>query len=81
QVKVIYGRNGMVIPLLMVATAWYVFLTSVLSVPGPRLTVGARPRGSPGPAPRARPRTTSRSTPRSRRPPGRRAARPARSPR
>ncbi|MFI0731044.1 GNAT family N-acetyltransferase [Streptomyces sp. NPDC021225] len=32
QVKVIYGRNGMVIPLLMVATAWYVFLTSVLSV-------------------------------------------------
>ncbi|MBC3993078.1 amino acid ABC transporter permease [Streptomyces sp. AC563] len=32
QVQVIYGRNGHVIPLLMVATAWYVFLTSVLSV-------------------------------------------------
>ncbi|WEV30027.1 amino acid ABC transporter permease [Streptomyces sp. 71268] len=32
QVQVIYGRNGHVIPLLMVATAWYVFLTSVLSL-------------------------------------------------
>ncbi|MFC5803343.1 amino acid ABC transporter permease [Streptomyces formicae] len=32
QVQVVYGRNGRVIPLLMVATAWYVFLTSVLSV-------------------------------------------------
>lgn len=32
QVQVIYGRNGRVIPLLLVATAWYVFLTSVLSV-------------------------------------------------
>ncbi|MER0242677.1 amino acid ABC transporter permease [Streptomyces sp. HSW2009] len=32
QAQVIYGRNGHVIPLLMVATAWYVFLTSVLSV-------------------------------------------------
>ncbi|MFE6776655.1 amino acid ABC transporter permease [Streptomyces sp. NPDC057702] len=32
QVQVIYGRNGQVIPLLMVATAWYVFLTSVLSI-------------------------------------------------
>ncbi|HEY5835618.1 amino acid ABC transporter permease [Streptomyces sp.] len=32
QVQVIYGRNGRVIPLLLVATAWYVFLTSVLSI-------------------------------------------------
>lgn len=32
QVQVVYGRNGHVIPLLMVATAWYVFLTSVLSI-------------------------------------------------
>ncbi|MEW2395158.1 amino acid ABC transporter permease [Streptomyces sp. NPDC046862] len=32
QVQVIYGRNGRVIPLLMVATAWYVVLTSLLSV-------------------------------------------------
>ncbi|SMQ14200.1 polar amino acid transport system permease protein [Streptomyces sp. Ag82_O1-12] len=32
QVQVIYGRNGRVIPLLLVATAWYVVLTSLLSV-------------------------------------------------
>jgi polar amino acid transport system permease protein len=32
QVQVVYGRNGRVIPLLMVATAWYVFLTSLLSI-------------------------------------------------
>ncbi|MFF3499928.1 amino acid ABC transporter permease [Streptomyces sp. NPDC003247] len=32
QVQVVYGRNGRVIPLLLVATAWYVVLTSVLSV-------------------------------------------------
>ncbi|MPY56819.1 amino acid ABC transporter permease [Streptomyces spongiae] len=32
QVQVIYGRNGRVIPLLMVATAWYVVLTSLLSI-------------------------------------------------
>jgi polar amino acid transport system permease protein len=32
QVEVIYGRNGRVVPLLMVATVWYVLLTSVLSV-------------------------------------------------
>jgi polar amino acid transport system permease protein len=32
QAQVIYGRNGRVIPLLLVATAWYVVLTSVLSV-------------------------------------------------
>jgi polar amino acid transport system permease protein len=31
-VTVIYGRNGRVIPLLLVATAWYVVLTSLLSV-------------------------------------------------
>ncbi|MFE6688147.1 amino acid ABC transporter permease [Streptomyces sp. NPDC057743] len=32
QVQVIYGRNGQVVPLLMVATAWYILLTTVLSV-------------------------------------------------
>ncbi|MGV9245210.1 amino acid ABC transporter permease [Streptomyces sp. NPDC003710] len=32
QVQVIYGRNDRVIPLLLVATAWYVVLTSLLSV-------------------------------------------------
>jgi len=32
QVQVIYGRNGRVVPLLMVATVWYVVLTAVLSV-------------------------------------------------
>ncbi|MCX5384638.1 amino acid ABC transporter permease [Streptomyces sp. NBC_00083] len=32
QVQVVYGRNGRVIPLLLVATAWYVVLTSLLSI-------------------------------------------------
>ncbi|WP_306319156.1 MULTISPECIES: amino acid ABC transporter permease [unclassified Streptomyces] len=32
QAQVIYGRNGRVIPLLLVATAWYVVLTSLLSI-------------------------------------------------
>lgn len=32
QVQVIYGRNGRVVPLLLVATFWYIVLTSVLSV-------------------------------------------------
>ncbi|GAA0909028.1 amino acid ABC transporter permease [Streptomyces thermoalcalitolerans] len=32
QVQVIYGRNGRVIPLLLVATAWYMALTSLLSI-------------------------------------------------
>jgi polar amino acid transport system permease protein len=32
QVQVIYGRNGRVVPLLMVATVWYVILTAVLSL-------------------------------------------------
>ncbi|MFD7708977.1 amino acid ABC transporter permease [Streptomyces sp. NPDC059785] len=32
QVQVIYGRNGRVVPLLMVATAWYMLLTTALSV-------------------------------------------------
>ncbi|MFI7010995.1 amino acid ABC transporter permease [Streptomyces sp. NPDC050145] len=32
QVQVIYGRNGRVVPLLMIATAWYILLTSALSV-------------------------------------------------
>ncbi|WP_221327345.1 amino acid ABC transporter permease [Actinoplanes sp. L3-i22] len=32
QVQVIYGRNGRVVPLLLVATVWYVILTALLSV-------------------------------------------------
>lgn len=32
QVQVIYGRNGRVVPLLLVATVWYIVLTSVLTV-------------------------------------------------
>ncbi|MGW4370916.1 amino acid ABC transporter permease [Nocardia takedensis] len=32
QVQVIYGRSGRVVPLLMVATVWYIILTTVLSV-------------------------------------------------
>ncbi|MEV7422191.1 amino acid ABC transporter permease [Streptomyces sp. NPDC091212] len=32
QVQVVYGRNGRVVPLLMVATAWYILLTTLLSL-------------------------------------------------
>ncbi|WP_371499110.1 amino acid ABC transporter permease [Kitasatospora sp. NBC_00374] len=32
QVQVVYGRTGRVVPLLMVATAWYVLLTTLLSI-------------------------------------------------
>ncbi|MDF0529236.1 amino acid ABC transporter permease [Tsukamurella sp. 8F] len=32
RVQVIYGRNGRIIPLLLVAVAWYAVLTTVLSV-------------------------------------------------
>ena len=32
QVQVIYGRNGRVVPLLMVATIWYILMTTVLSI-------------------------------------------------
>ncbi len=32
QVQVIYGRNGRVVPLLMVATVWYIVLTTLLSI-------------------------------------------------
>ncbi|MET9345773.1 amino acid ABC transporter permease [Streptomyces termitum] len=32
QVQVVYGRTGRVVPLLMVATVWYVLLTTALSV-------------------------------------------------
>jgi polar amino acid transport system permease protein len=32
QVQVIYGRNSRVVPLLMVATVWYIVLTTLLSV-------------------------------------------------
>ncbi|MUM15401.1 ABC transporter permease subunit [Mycobacterium sp. CBMA271] len=32
QVQVIFGRNGRVVPLLMVATVWYIVITSALTV-------------------------------------------------
>ena len=32
QVQVIYGRSGRVVPMLMVATVWYIVLTSLLSI-------------------------------------------------
>lgn len=32
QVQVIYGRNGRIIPLLLVAVAWYAILTTFLSI-------------------------------------------------
>ena len=32
QVQVIYGRNSRVVPLLMVATLWYIVLTTLLSI-------------------------------------------------
>lgn len=32
QTQVIYGRNGRVVPLLMVATVWYIILTTALSI-------------------------------------------------
>ncbi|RKN45974.1 amino acid ABC transporter permease [Streptomyces hoynatensis] len=32
RVQVIYGRNGRVVPLLMVATFWYIVLTTLLSL-------------------------------------------------
>lgn len=32
QVQVIYGRNSRVVPLLLVATVWYIVLTTVLSI-------------------------------------------------
>lgn len=32
QVQVIYGRNGRIIPLLLVAVAWYALATTVLSI-------------------------------------------------
>lgn len=32
QVQVIFGRNGRVVPLLMVATFWYIVLTTVMTI-------------------------------------------------
>jgi polar amino acid transport system permease protein len=32
QVEIVYGRSGRVVPMLMVATIWYVVLTSLLSI-------------------------------------------------
>src|SRR4051812_11194373 len=32
QVQVVYGRNGRIVPLLMVASVWYIILTAALSI-------------------------------------------------
>lgn len=32
QVQVVFGRNGRVVPLLLVATVWYIILTTLLSI-------------------------------------------------
>ncbi|CAM5599151.1 putative amino acid ABC transporter, permease protein [Streptomyces purpurascens] len=55
QVQVIYGRNGRVIPLLLVATAWYVVLTCCRS---PSTTSSAATPGAPT-APRRPPRSSA----------------------
>ena len=75
QVQVVYGRNGRVIPLLIVATAWYVVLTSLLSVAQyyveRRYARGAN--RTPPPTPLQRVRACGRRTarrPQGRRPPG-----------
>ncbi|GAA3889115.1 amino acid ABC transporter permease [Streptomyces sedi] len=53
QVQVIYGRNGRVVPLLMVATVWYIVLTTVLTVVQHsverRFARGAERQPEPGP--------------------------------
>uniref|UniRef100_UPI0018F6BE71 amino acid ABC transporter permease n=2 Tax=Streptomyces triticirhizae TaxID=2483353 RepID=UPI0018F6BE71 len=58
QVQVIYGRNGRVVPLLMVATVWYIVLTTVLTVVQHaverRFARGAEREPTPGPFRRAR---------------------------
>ncbi|GAB2904508.1 amino acid ABC transporter permease [Streptomyces mayteni] len=63
QVQVIYGRNGRVVPLLMVATVWYIVLTTVLSVAQyyveRRFARGAEREPSPSPLRRLRTRLES----------------------
>ncbi|MFI7275254.1 amino acid ABC transporter permease [Streptomyces sp. NPDC049879] len=58
QVQVIYGRNGRVVPLLMVATVWYIVLTTVLTVAQyyveRRFARGATPRAAESPVRRLR---------------------------
>ncbi|MFF1418998.1 amino acid ABC transporter permease [Streptomyces sp. NPDC058280] len=58
QVQVVYGRNGRVVPLLMVATAWYILLTTLLSVAQyyveRRFARGAERTPPPSPLQRAR---------------------------
>ena len=58
QVQVIYGRNGRVVPLLMVATVWYIVLTTLLSVAQyhveRRFARGAEREPTPGPLRRLR---------------------------
>ncbi|MEV8094151.1 amino acid ABC transporter permease [Kitasatospora sp. NPDC085879] len=58
QVQVVYGRTGRVVPLLMVATAWYVLLTTLLSIGQYRVeryfARGTDRTPPPGPLQRAR---------------------------
>lgn len=64
QVQVIYGRNGRIIPLLLVAVAWYVILTGLLSVAQfyieRRFARGAHRELPPTPLQRLRSRVVSR---------------------
>ncbi|MFJ9696594.1 amino acid ABC transporter permease [Kitasatospora sp. NPDC101183] len=65
QAQVVYGRTGRVVPLLMVATVWYVVLTTVLSV-GQYYVERYFARGSertPPPTPWQRLRAFARSLP------------------
>ncbi|MER7751271.1 amino acid ABC transporter permease [Kitasatospora sp. NPDC097643] len=65
QAQVIYGRTGRVVPLLMVATVWYVLLTTVLSI-GQYYVERHFARGSrrtPPPTPLQRARAFVRSLP------------------
>ncbi|MBD0693972.1 amino acid ABC transporter permease [Streptomyces sp. CBMA123] len=65
QAQVIYGRTGRVVPLLMVATVWYVVLTTVLSI-GQYYVERYFSRGTlrtPPPTPLQRLRTVLRSLP------------------
>ncbi|MFI6152374.1 amino acid ABC transporter permease [Kitasatospora sp. NPDC051170] len=65
QAQVVYGRTGRVVPLLMVATVWYVVLTTVLSI-GQYYVERYFARGSertPPPTPWQRLRAFTRSLP------------------
>jgi len=74
QVQVIYGRNSRVVPLLLVATVWYIVLTTLLSI-GQYYVERHFARGSarslpPTPLQRLRARWAGIATPAARRPEG-----------